>query len=408
MRIKDFIFRKRNRRTRVFRGDKPNVGLVVTTFDKGGLEQVVLNLYFGYKNAGYNVYMLCQNNILGIMAEQVESDNMIVFNNSMEIFLDNIFRYNINVLHYHYNIFGCEEARRCGVYTIYTMHNVYTWKDDNELKEYNKYLQHMDAVVAVSSLVKNYYLTRVSEQLKNICVINNGIDFLELANKELPHSLERKSLGFEESDVLLGFVASFYPVKYQIGMIGVMEDLIKDYPNIHLLFVGNSENDYYKDFIKEYEQSVAKDNIHVISYFEHKYMGSFLRNVIDIFTLPTLQEGCSNAVLEAVYCEKPMVLTNVGNAMEVDFLESCVVVNPAYDDITKVSNEEILQISKEKDSKNKAELVSAFLKMVCNLDFYKGKACLSESTKKEYETKTMVERYIHLIEETYANNKNQE
>ena len=32
---------------------RPVIGLVVSSFDKGGLEQVVLNLYRGYRAAGY-------------------------------------------------------------------------------------------------------------------------------------------------------------------------------------------------------------------------------------------------------------------------------------------------------------------------------------------------------------------
>ena len=92
-------------------GEKPIIGIVVTTFDKGGLEQVVLNLYLGYKKQGYQVYMLCQENILGIMAQQVEEGELVVFQSDLETFLNFLYEKNITLLHYHYNVFGCKEAK---------------------------------------------------------------------------------------------------------------------------------------------------------------------------------------------------------------------------------------------------------------------------------------------------------
>ena len=379
------------------KGDRPVIGIVVTTFDKGGLEQVVLNLYHGYKKKGYQVYMLCQENVLGIMAKQVETEEMLVFNSSMKTFLNYLYDKNITVLHYHYNIFGCREAKARGVHTVYTMHNVYTWKNDQEIKAYSEALDTMDKVIPVSNLVKEYYLARTNAKKDNLQVIYNGIDFEELSAKELPKELEREALGIQSTDVTIGFVASFYPVKYQIGMIGVMEELTKTYPNARLLFIGNSENDYYQTFLREYEKSPAKDSMQLVPYFEHKYMGEFLRKVVDIFTLPTLQEGCSNAVLEAIYCDRPMVLTNVGNAKDVESLESCEVVRAAYDDIVTTSNDQMIKISAKKDSANKKELVEAYSKVIGGLDAYKKAAKLSDAEKKVYETSHMVDQYVDII-----------
>lgn len=380
-------------------GDKPVIGIVVTTFDKGGLEQVVLNLYLGYKKQGYKVYMLCQENILGIMAKQIEEGELYVFNNDMDTFLGYLYEKNITVLHYHYNVFGCLEAKARGVHTIYTMHNVYTWKSDQEILDYSRLLNHIDKIAPVSNLVKNYYLARTKADDKNIRVVYNGIDFKELSFDELPQYLEREALGLNEEDIVLGFVASFYPVKYQIGMIGVMEELIQKYPNVKLLFIGNSENGYYQEFVKEYEKSPAKVNMQVVPYFEHKYMGAFLRQIVDIFTLPTLQEGCSNAVLEAIYCDKPMVLTNVGNAMDVNYLKSCEVVRTAYEDVVKTSNEEMIRMSVRKDSANCRELVAAFDKVIGQLDDYKKAACLAAADKEQYETAYMIQQYVDIVKE---------
>lgn len=379
--------------------DKPVIGIVVTTFDKGGLEQVVLNLYLGYKQKGYKVYMLCQKNILGVMADAVADKEMLIFNDETQQFLDYLKNYNITILHYHYNTFACDMVKKMGVRTIYTMHNVYTWKSDKEIAEYRVYMETMDRVVPVSNLVKDYFLQRSGMSEDKVQVIYNGIDFKELDNHELPDYLERKALKISEEDITLGFIASFYPVKYQIGMIGVMEKLIKSNPNVKLLYVGNTENEYYQNFLKEYETSPARDNMILVPYFQHKYMGEFLRRIIDIFTLPTLQEGCSNAVLEAIYCDKPLLLTRVGNAMDVAGLKSCVVVAPAYKDILTTSNEDMLAISTYKNSANQEELIGGFLKLIHNLEIFKQNAKIPSTEKHIYETSFMVEQYLDLITE---------
>lgn len=385
--------------------EKPVIGIVVTTFDKGGLEQVVLNLYLGYKKQGYCVYMLCQEDILGIMAQQIADGELYVFHNNLEEFINLLYDRNINILHYHYNVFGVEEAKKRGVAAIYTMHNVYTWKNDQEIRDYSAVLNNMDRVIPVSNLVRNYYLARSGATQENLQVVYNGIDFEELKGDILPQQLTRESLGLAREDVAIAFVASFYPVKYQIGMIGVMENLIKKYPNAKLLFVGNTENGYYEQFRAEYDKSPAKDNMLLVPYFEHKYMGAFLRKIVDIFTLPTLQEGCSNAVLEAIFCDKPMVLTNVGNAMDVNHLPGCVVVRTAYEDVVTTSNDQMIRMSQSKISGNNRELTEAFAQVIEHLEEYKKAAQISEEEKKLYATEYMVQQYCNIIDEVTSKNE---
>ena len=104
----------------VKQNSKPVIGLVVTTFDKGGLEQVVLNLYLGYKKAGYKTFLLCQENILGIMANSIEPKDLYVFNNDKNKFLQLLYDENITILHYHYNIFAADIVKKIGIKTIYT------------------------------------------------------------------------------------------------------------------------------------------------------------------------------------------------------------------------------------------------------------------------------------------------
>lgn len=399
MKIWDF-FKEIHNDTFLAKRERPIIGLVVSSFEKGGLEQVVVNLFNGYIQNGYEAFILVENDLIGIIADQVDKERIFVFHSNEKLFFGFIKEKGINVLHYHYNTFACDKLKKYNISSMYTIHNVYTWKNDEEIIKYNRCLDNVDCLVAVSKFVKDYYCARTNTDSSRINVIYNGIDFEELDYSELPTSLSRHELGIEEC-ITIGFVASFYPVKYQICMIGVLEELVKKYPNVKLIFIGNHENEYYELFQEILTNSPAKDNIKVISYFDHKYIGEFLRQCVDIFTLPTLQEGCSNAVLEALYCDCPMVITKVGNWKELEHMPGCIVVPTAYNDILTTSNEEIIKMSREINANNKKDLVRAFSEMLDNLDDYVRKAQISSSEKNSYNKIYMIDEYVKLINDLF-------
>ena len=377
-----------------------SVALVVNSFDKGGLEQVVLNLYLGYKQKGWNAYILSQSRHVGSMAEKLlDLRDIYIFDNSKEEFIKFCRSHGINVLHYHYNTFMMDDAKKMGIKALYTMHNVYTWMNLPEIREYSVKLAAAHMIVPVSSFVERYYLARTGASNINIQTIINGVDFSELDGKFDDFNCSRDNLGLANRDIVVAAIASFHPSKHQIGMIGIMEKLNKNHPEIKLLLVGNQGDiDYYNYFIKVLAGSSAKESIVMIPYFDHKYMGQFLRETVDIFTLPSLYEGCSNAVLEAAYCAKPMVLTDVGNADDIKDITSCEVVQAAYEDLAGLSPDDLLDISLRKRSRNTDELVNAISKVASGLGEYNAKAANTVSMIGQYSTERMVEQYVTVIE----------
>ena len=382
------------------KNSKRSVALVVNSFDKGGLEQVVLNLYLGYKKQGWNVYILSQTRNVGQMAEKlIDIRDIYIFDNNKDAFISFCWRKKIDVLHYHYNTYMMPGARKMGFLILYTMHNVYTWMSLDEIQLYSKKLSFAHKIVPVSGFVEKYYLARTGVSKSNIHTILNGVDFEELDRKYDNFPISRESLGLKATDKVVSVIASFHHVKHQIGMIGVMEQIYKTNPNIKLLLVGNKGDiNYYNAFEKELADSVAQENIIVVPYFDHIYMGQFLREIVDIFALPTLQEGCSNAVLEAIYCAKPMLLTNVGNAGDIKDTTSCEIVSAAYEDIVTLSQADVLTISMQKSNKNTKELSDAIIKITSNLDKYTAKAVKVAKSTAVYSTEYMVEQYVKIIE----------
>ena len=140
---------------RLHKPARPAIGLVVSSFDKGGLEQVVLNLYRGYLAAGRQVYLLVEENILGPMAQQVDPERLLVFNRDEDTFLHLCRQHDIRVLHYHYNTYMMHGVRLMGFRVLYTIHNIYTWKSDAEMLVYGRLLDRCaDSKPRRSNLLK--------------------------------------------------------------------------------------------------------------------------------------------------------------------------------------------------------------------------------------------------------------
>lgn len=382
----------------LFKNKRRSIALVLNSFDKGGLEQVVLNLYKQYRDLGYKTYILVQNNQVGDLAKFIKDQRHIyVFNNDLNKFLTFCWKKKINILHYHYNVFKIDKLKKMGFKTIYTIHNVYAWMGDQEIKERARMLSYADYIVAVSNFVKEYFCKRTNTKLSRVKVILNGIDFLELDNSK-SCKLSKETLGINQEDIVFANIASFHRGKHQAVIIGAIEKIIEKKSNIKILFLGGKGDDNYFDEIMDMlKNSISKSNIKYVPYIDRLEMGYFLKNIADVFLLPSIQEGCSNAVLEALYCGLPMVLTKVGNAEEISKIGSVILVSNAFNDVSKLTIDDIVDLSQNKMTKNVNELSDAILKMIDNIEEYKKNAELKSKEALQFSANEMCKSYLKLI-----------
>lgn len=373
-----------------------SIALVVNSFNKGGLEQVVLSLYYGYKKMGYRVYILCAFNDAPLAKNLHDLRDIYIFNNNPEKFIQFCFDKHINVLHYHYNTLMIRAARQMGFKVIYTMHNVYTWFTKEELQAYKNRLDSAHYVACVSSYVKDYYTSLTGAT--NAVAIPNGIDFTKLEKTNEDFVNTREKLGIEKDQKTIGMVASFYPVKHQIGMIGVMEQLIKTNKEAVLLCVGGvGSKDYYDKFNEILEGSTAKNHIKHIEHMENRHIGQFLKESVDIFSLPTLQEGFGNATIEGMYAKKPVVITDTGAARDVKKYPSVIVTKNAYSTITEIKSGQMDTLALQKDNINTQEIALAIKTILDNFDEYKKLADEAASHLKDFTIDEMIKKYVQLL-----------
>ncbi|MGF1446554.1 MAG: glycosyltransferase family 4 protein [Pikeienuella sp.] len=332
------------------------VGLVTPSFDKGGLEQVVLNLYRGYRARGCRVVVLVENNIAGAMLNRLDSpDHAVILNREEGLFLDALARWEIDVLHYHYASFGIALARDLGVHTLYTLHNVYTWLADEGFAHHARAVCQANRIVAVSDFVRSYFARRAGCPADMIDVIPNGVDPGWLVGAApLPE------LGLPKDRFVFAMPASTHPVKHHALAIAAFERVAAGHPSARLLLIGNPGEAETEAYVRaRIAASPAVARISRIDYIAHDAMPTFYREIADCVILPTLQEGCSNVALEAMAMDAQLILTDVGNAREAARMSPRVRVVPAAEAVERLSPERIAALSTDGATANLQPLVAA-------------------------------------------------
>jgi glycosyltransferase involved in cell wall biosynthesis len=220
----------------------------------------------------------------------------------------------IDLIHshlYHANFYGRLAAMRAHIPAVISVHNTYL-KRKWHRELFNWYLaRHTSAIIAVSEDIRRDIIRfdRVAPAL--ISVILNGID-LKRAHSPLSPSEAKIRLNIPKDAVVLGTIGRLEEQKGHRYLIEAMASMRNHTPRLHLLIVGDGR-----------ERGALKSQIERLGLLEHVQLlgsrsdiGDILRS-IDIFVMPSLWEGLSLAMLEAMAAGLPVIATNVGGVSEV-------------------------------------------------------------------------------------------
>lgn len=167
-------------------------------------------------------------------------------------------------------------------------------------------------MVAVSENLKEDISKYEGIRTDKIKVILNGIDGNKYKNK-IDKNKKRKELNIDNrNNPILGFVGRLSPEKGLIYLIKAMKLLVKEFPNILLLIVG--EGALLEELKRETKALGMEQNIRFIG--PRSDINEIL-GILDIFVLPSLREGLPLVLLEAAAASLPIVATDVGGNRQV-------------------------------------------------------------------------------------------
>jgi len=124
-------------------------------------------------------------------------------------------------------------------------------------------------------------------------------------------SAARRQISIPENAILVGIVGRFGPFKRHAMLLEAFSALAEIHPNLHLLIVGGGGSE---------EQNVA-EKVRQHPYAGRIHLSGFQKNPVpfyqslDLLVVPSINEGLSNAVLEAMACGVPVLANSAcGNA----------------------------------------------------------------------------------------------
>lgn len=170
--------------------------------------------------------------------------------------------------------------------------------------------------VTVSKHLESYLTKDVGIDRARVSQIYNGVD----TSKYRPaHPGERQHLPlrqkFGETAVLIGTVGRLNPVKDQMSLVEAFVRLLQRYPEmretVRLVVVGDGP---VRDRIQGRVTAAGLEDLAWIP-GSRDDVSQILRS-LDVFVLPSLAEGVSNTILEAMASGVPVVATAVGGNVE--------------------------------------------------------------------------------------------
>jgi len=148
-------------------------------------------------------------------------------------------------------------------------------------------------VIAVSQQVKEHLICDFKLDAQKISVIHNGIDTKNFGDFSARDNM-RAELGIP-ADFLVGIIARLSEVKGHIYLIRAMPEVIKSFPNAKLLIVGQGKT---KGALIKKTQDLGLESS--IIFIPETKNTKYLLAAMDIFVMPSLQEGLGLALMEAM------------------------------------------------------------------------------------------------------------
>ena len=160
-------------------------------------------------------------------------------------------------------------------------------------------------VIAISQQVKEHLITDFKLDEFKVRVINNGIDTKNFGDFSGREGMRRK-LGVQ-TDFLVGIIARLSDVKGHIYLIQAISRVLRVFPSTKLLIVGQGRTK--NALIKEVRDLGLKSSVIFIP--ETKNTKDLLA-AMDVFVMPSLQEGLGLALMEAMAQGIAVVGSEVG------------------------------------------------------------------------------------------------
>jgi sugar transferase (PEP-CTERM/EpsH1 system associated) len=168
-----------------------------------------------------------------------------------------------------------------------------------------------DAVFALTRELREFHARQARVSPESIGVIYNGVDTERFAPNRESRMALRAELKLPENSFVVGSVGRLVPIKDHLTLLKAAAKFAETGMDVRVLLIGSGPE-------REKLQREAAGSLPGRVCFEgDSDRVPEMLNAMDVFVLPSLGEGMSNTLLEAMACGLPVLATNVGGNPEI-------------------------------------------------------------------------------------------
>jgi glycosyltransferase involved in cell wall biosynthesis len=149
-------------------------------------------------------------------------------------------------------------------------------------------------------------IDRAGASRRKNCDAPNGVDTDQFAPIDRTTARQQTNLGLTAGDLVIGIVGRFGPFKRHTALIDAFSQVASEFPNLRLLIVGGGGPE--EERVRSHAaQSPAAPRIHFTGFQQDPRL---YYQSLDLLVVPSINEGLSNAILEAMSCAIPALANN--------------------------------------------------------------------------------------------------
>jgi glycosyltransferase involved in cell wall biosynthesis len=170
--------------------------------------------------------------------------------------------------------------------------------------------------VAISETVKQYATSDLKIYPSNIEVIFNAVDTTKIDRLNVDREKKLRELKIPTAGKIITTIGTVHRRKGHSYLVDAAEKVCERFPDTYFLLVGDTSVE--PDLTDHIQRSVNAKKLRGKFHLMGKRIDTLeILSVTDIFVLPSLWEGMSIALLEAMASGVPVIATNVGSNPEV-------------------------------------------------------------------------------------------
>lgn len=385
------------------------VALEVESLDRGGLESVVADLALGLASAGVAPLVVCTARggvrAAGLRAAGVEVAVLRSADRAGEL-RDLLVDRGVDLLNPHFSTLGTPVAAGLGIPVVPTLHNAYAWVGASVLDELRAVDPLVAGYTAVSGFVADFSSARFGIARDRITVIPNAYR-AGGAGRTLDRATARRELGLGKEVELVLQVGRLDPVKCPLAVVDAVEALSQLRPQLRAWIAGAVGDAGYVARVEErIERGGARDRVALLG--ERDDVDRLLA-AADVFVMPSVVEGLSLSVIEALAAGVPAILTRTGDAARLlgettsgSAVPGALIDGPAIDPV-RIEGEELFRLAAVDHPPHAPALADAIVRVLDDLPAMRERAReRGAALSRDFAPAAILGRYAAVFERAVA------